>query len=540
MNNSIIQPPNLKINLYPHQLKIVAKMEEIEQSKLICVKRNQFTATEIAINADIKGYGKTLSMISLILRDKMDWFINEPHEVETVENFCDGKVKNIKKRYYKRINTTIVLCDDFTVNHWLDEFSYTPLKVQEITDFKSLNSIDVEMFDTVICTPNVFNKLIHKYENYAWKRFIFDEPCSVRVPSMKNIVSGFTWLITSTPYDIRLKHKYCVNSFMYSIFGDRSCTRFLEYIIIKNDDEYVRQSFIMPITRNIYHNCFSGVYKAVNGLVNERINNMIEAGNIEGAIQALGGEKTDNIVELAKKNKNIELIEIRERIRVLKSRGEEENLLKWINAETVLINQLTEIENRFNNVLNGNCSICYEKFKEPVVEPFCQNIFCGSCIFKWLKTNQNCPFCRKEIDLKQLIYIATKEDKQEKKIDVCTKEDKILELINSGTDKKFVIYSSWNETFTLIRSVLDSRNIPYLELKGEPNNKFEKMQKFKKGQINVAFLNSRNETAGINIQETTDLILYHKLSDGDYQQILEKANRIGRTKHLTVHHLVLD
>jgi hypothetical protein len=45
------------------------------------------------------------------------------------------------------------------------------------------------------------------------------------------------------------------------------------------------------------------IYRALFGIVGKNISQMVEAGNIIGAINALGGNKTDNILELVRKNK---------------------------------------------------------------------------------------------------------------------------------------------------------------------------------------------------------------------------------------------
>ena len=61
---------------------------------------------------------------------------------------------------------------------------------------------------------------------------------------------------------------------------------------------------------------------------------------------------------------------------------------------------------------------------------------------------------------------------------------------------------------------------------------------FKEGKIKVLFLNSNNNGAGINLQEATDIIMYHGIDKQHRQQIIGRANRIGRICDLTVHNLV--
>ena len=40
------------------------------------------------------------------------------------------------------------------------------------------------------------------------------------------------------------------------------------------------------------------------------------------------------------------------------------------------------------------CSICLEKFKEPVVKTYCKHFFHKECIDKAFEVNKNCPLCR--------------------------------------------------------------------------------------------------------------------------------------------------
>ena len=68
-------------------------------------------------------------------------------------------------------------------------------------------------------------------------------------------------------------------------------------------------------------------------------------------------------------------------------------------------------------------------------------------------------------------------------------------------------------------------------------NMYSSIQKELTEKATINFLNSRNNGAGINLQECTDIILYHRMEDSTTTQILGRANRIGRTEELNVHHL---
>ena len=61
---------------------------------------------------------------------------------------------------------------------------------------------------------------------------------------------------------------------------------------------------------------------------------------------------------------------------------------------------------------------------------------------------------------------------------------------------------------------------------------------FKRGEMMVLFLTSIHDSAGMNLQESTDVILYHPTSEDLETQIIGRAYRVGRNIPLHVHHLV--
>ena len=533
---TVSQPYNLDIQLYPHQLTSVYRMEELERTRYIEIDDNKIY-TEIGINADITGYGKTMSMVALILRDKMKWEISVPYKREKLKILATFFKKNIIE-YYQRVNTTLILVNKSMVKHWEKELSHTNLNFISITKLSEIYSTNISEYDVVIVIPTMYNSLIQNNKQIAWKRFIFDEPSSVKVPSMQTIISGFNWLVTATPEDIYIKHRACKNSFMKELMSS-----YFSYIVsdisIKNDSKYVTTSYIMPKTNNIYHKCFSPIYNVINGIVDERIVKLVESGNIDTAICILGGTQTDNIVELVKKNKLIELEEINSRVKIWKLRGDEDKIKEWEEKYTKLTEQISQLEKRFSNILSSNCPICYEILSSPVIEPNCHNVFCSKCLLSWLCNKNNCPLCRKDIQTDKLIYINNniQESKEEKKI-VKTKEEVIIQLIKNKPESKFILFSDYFESFYTIRKLLNENSINFVEIKGTTNTINNSLEKYKEGNVNVMFMNSKTDNSGLNLENTTDIILYHTLDENITKQVIGRANRIGRKKELFVHHLI--
>jgi SNF2 family DNA or RNA helicase len=172
------------------------------------------------------------------------------------------------------------------------------------------------------------------------------------------------------------------------------------------------------------------------------------------------------------------------------------------------------------------------------MESSCQNIFCGECFLKWQQTNNTCPLCRNTTIPENLIYIKTEDvDKKQlldKKEIKKTKKDHLYDIISQKG--QFLIFSEWNETFYAIRHIIS--DFSYAELKGSINQRSKIIQDFKQGHIKILFLNSKNDGSGLNLQEVTDIIIYHQMDNRTQTQIIGRANRIGRKIPLNIHHLV--
>ena len=535
----IYQPKELKVNLYRHQLASIYQMEKRELDKQI-IENNVIVDTNISVNADSTGYGKTLSMVTLVYRNKMKWDMETPFSHTVTTTYASGRIKKTVKEEFDKLDVTLVLASQSIISQWYEEFKKTPVSVKMITNKKEIDTTIIDNYDAILVTPTMYNILVSKYSKLAWKRFIFDEPGHIKVSSMNKIIAGFIWLVTATPNSIISKHRNCRSSFMYDIIGNDSFgySSMCSYLLVKNNDEFIKQSFLMPPTNNFYYKCYNPIYNTVKGFVTTKITQMISAGNIAGAITLLGGGTTENIAELVKQKKLDEIEEFKSQIKILTIQNKKNKVDVLQNKITVLISQIKELEHRYSQILANDCNICLEPISNPVMESKCQNIFCGSCLLKWLENKTTCPLCREHITPDQLIYI-----KQCKLTNIPLKvkqlETKINTIINLIKNKegKFIIFSEWDQTFIPIRNILLTNNIDFIELKGTVKERQTNLNNFKVGNIKVIFLNSQFNGSGINLQEATDIIIYHEMNTSTLNQIIGRANRIGRTQPLSIHHL---
>ena len=545
----VAQPYGLKVNLFPHQLASIYKMEHLEETKLVETE-NYIKHTKMGVNSDLTGFGKTLAIIGLIIRDKMEWDLEFPHTFENVISDSRGLVKTYITKRYDRLNPNLILVSQSIIGQWENELKKSDLKFTSIIsnkDVEKLSLEEMENIDIILVTPSFYNKIAVIYSKFAWKRFIFDEPGNLRIANMQPVQAGFYWFITATPLSIYNNHKNCKGSFMRDLFYFNNFNSdneiFLRDITIQNDEGFVRESFEMPPTEFLNHFCYQPIMNVISHFVSDTVKTMIDAGNIEGAIISLGGSKTSNLVELIKTNKQNELVSLNEKI----STCDESRRQMYIDRKETIIRQLSSIDERFQDMLNGDCLICCEKFENPVLEPNCQNLFCGECLLTWLQRKNSCPTCRCRVNPCDLIYVETNEgrvadsseNKYTKEIRM-TKVQKVIDIITNKKDGKFLVFSEYDNTFYPMCDALREHKISFIEMKGSSKNREKHIDLFKSGKTPVLFLNSNFNGAGLNLTESTDIILCHRMSDSQKTQIIGRANRIGRTQKLTVHQLLVN
>lgn len=143
------------------------------------------------------------------------------------------------------------------------------------------------------------------------------------------------------------------------------------------------------------------------------------------------------------------------------------------------------------------------KILKPVLEPHCQNIFCGECLLTWLQAHKTCPLCRANIESTDLVYISNEKKicntEPIKEIIKFTPTQKVIDIIKSTENGKFIIFSEYNHTFELICRVLDTNNISFTLVKGSWQTRQGNINNFKTGNTQVIFLNSKVNAAGINL-----------------------------------------
>ena len=516
----ITQPPQINIPLFLHQLKSIEKMETLEKTKEIELSSSIYITTQVGVLADLPGYGKSLSILGLIARS-LDTALEDTYPYTQTVAF--PYVAKQRVELLQQVSPSLILVNVSLISQWIQELSRTLLRHFAVHRVSEIEDIDLTAYDVILVGNNVYNLFSQVYKKKAWRRFIIDEPASLKLPAMETSYAPFYWMITGTPHELYQKRR---TGFLNELLPDDQSDIF-QHLILKNDDHFVKSSYEMPITRHLYYRCVGNPSEFFEGIVSDAILEMIQAGNMTGVFNMLEHNGTDLTI--------FDAYVTRKKRRMAECKADEKSIEKLEAIES----HLTLLEDKiFRYVIQNHCIICGQPHLTPSVLSCCQHVFCGKCV------DGQCPLCRTPDPIK--VELALKEFSETNVVhlsnasNVFLKRDKIstlLEIIGNAVDKKILIFSNYNETFTILKKFLEDRKLVYLELRGTKEKRDNTIDSYKTGVVNILLLNTIHSGAGLNLQETTDIILYHKIHEFQKIQVIGRANRIGRKCQLTVHYL---
>lgn len=590
VRGSIKQPKYISIPLFPHQLKSVADMERFERQEEIDLPRevsvrvpncnwdyrapqgrtfrrwdlysNRKFRRFFGIQADMVGYGKTLSMVSLISRDNMEWDMSTPYVVHS--KFKTDMYSLSYKNIIKKVNVTIVLASLSCIRQWEADFDKASnIKLLVVNTNKIIQEKCQEIanktdfpYNVILLTPTMFKFFFMCNRNVIWKRFVFDEPAQLRVPAMPYVMAGFTWFVTATPATV-VKNQGRGN-WVGQIF-DWNKQGYSRIFIVKNPTEFVKKSFDMPETEYRDYICWQPIAARLDGIVPNHVNQMIQAGDIYGAISAIGGTNCTKggLIEIIRQRKKMDLEYVDFMLRRCTThrtgRRNESAIKDWSDRRDKLLQQLEKLEETAKELMESQCPICLENMSEPMImEPTCQKVFCAECFLTWHMTNSTCPLCRSRVEASQLLYVSEEEarrqssrNKMESK--PLSKLQRIKRIFKERDEQnphsKFIIATQFGSTVwyeKIQKTILDEMNILWCEISGRMTTRNKNVKAFQSGSTRVIFISNLDSTAGVNLQAATDVIIFNEMSESQREQVIGRANRIGRKQPLIVHTLYAD
>ena len=115
---------------------------------------------------------------------------------------------------------------------------------------------------------------------------------------------------------------------------------------------------------------------------------------------------------------------------------------------------------------------------------------------------------------------------------------KILRHRLSDPTFKCLLFSCYDSSFLNVIPILESLDIKWSYMKGRGDIIKNTVQHYKNGDIQVLLINVHDYGSGLNLENTSDIIMFHKFDSEIEKQVIGRAHRLGRTTNLAVWYLL--
>lgn len=580
------QPQGSKIPLRHHQLTLLQRCLDIENNQIAIVNGDNVQirtmTTNMGIIGDKVGSGKSYVVLSLVLNSSNQTIIKP-----NVRAFGRNNVTLVDQHTHDYVKTNILVIPHNLSYQWEEyiknfcpEINYAV--VNKTKAFMNVIDTNISSYDLIVITCSYYNRLasILQSRDLRVRRVIYDEVDNMNIPSCGSIDSSFYWFVTAsygnllhpkghTIYNRELGRYIMVATglrnpgFIKEIFVDL-CNNthtlngnIINMLIAKNSDEYIRSSIVLPDIITQYIKCKTPyAINILNGFVDRNIIESLNAGDVESAIQCVSHSQRkseDHIVNILidKLTKTLQNINLNIQYMTQYNYDTEEERQTELNRlnqkKADLESKIQSIKSRIKD--SEMCCICYDEIDNKTIVSCCSNVFCFNCLQMWLARKNTCPLC-KEVITRKSYYVVQGDGTSDNntRVDIHnminSMNDKFRNLRNivrsRGPNAKVLVFSAYENTFIQAASELEEIDIQYAFLKGNSVQIRNIIDRYKNGNINVLFVNTQHYGSGLNLENTSDVIMFHKFNSEVEKQVIGRAQRYGRTSALRLWYLLHD
>jgi len=597
-----LQPPHVKVPLKPHQLAMINAMQEKENNSI-----NGFTIdgethySQFAILGDKVGSGKTLMTLGFISAMK-----SAPPRTtfSKINEYSQTTFWSKKPVNTRECSGNILIIVPHTLFHqWKfaiqqqTTLSFLEVKTQkafEKPDFlENIKNRDITLMSNTIIRPFLSTT---ERRTIQWSRIIFDEVDSIHFTSTVPMPqANFYWLISATWQNFIFQGLYIymneaylarraqagINSELlailqqdqitngnnyYSRYDIKSASFFNEFlskhhsrghIVLRTTDAFMEKSWKSPPITETRIECEAPIqHRIVAQFVGPEIQELLHAGDIQGALEKLGVSNTSQsslVTALCDtREKELDRLEktlvFKESIEYATPQAKELAIQSLKTKIQSLKEQIESLKQRIMNVNEEVCAICFEDPKNPTLVVCCSRLFCGACIIQCLQRASSCPMCRSALDFQKLRHIDLKatgpEDGKKENVIVKavkpTKKDALFKLITETKGGRFLIFNRFDNPFYEIEEKLLEKGVRVASVRGNKDHVSSILKQFEKGDIQVLLMNSMQAGAGMDLKSATHIVLMHLMKKEEEKQIIGRAIRLGRTEPLNLVRLLHD
>jgi hypothetical protein len=363
-------------------------------------------------------------------------------------------------------------------------------------------------------------------------------------------------------------------------------------LIVRNAHDFVTQSANMQAPHMHRVRCRApGSLRVLQGIVDAGVIECLNAGDVAGAIQHIDpsnrGSDEDHLVILLLDRMGRQARTLEARLGLVPSLDYDSPSER--EAETTrLTRKLTDLGRTMASVkqritTTDTCCICCDTITNKAVAKCCSNAFCFACISRWTTRSSTCPLCKARLPTSELLVVdaaAPPEGGAEASHDrspqppcplllhqhldpdalaavlqsrpaqqAKSKIKTLIEIVRSrrgssstaaAAPAKLLVFSSNDNTFVEVVNALDALGVRHAQLKGQGRTVSKTIDAYKTGDVDALLVNTAHYGSGLNLENTTDIVLFHKFDSDLEHQVIGRAMRIGRTTPLHVWYLLHD
>jgi SNF2 family DNA or RNA helicase len=509
------QPENSKIQLKKHQLAMLKKCKDIESLNY-----------KYGILADKPGAGKTYVLLSMILCD----VVKGLNIIVVPQNIYTQWIQAIKQFSDYLTFTTYVNYEDISSLYYVPELPKCDIIITTAL-----------YYNIVADSLNTSSKMIVK-------RVILDEIDSIDKSVQKKIDSEMIWLVSASYAKDRIEN---------TLSSQTGIDLSMEHeVTCKCEEDFVSESFALETPKQIDYICKSSYLDLM-------LKDLLDDKELQAAYASdfslIARRTYKNVAQNDKQAIDFFIKDLRmtidgERVKLdsYVKKGTDLNDIEMINKDECTqiiaecIDKLANIHKKIEKY--DLCVGCLDKFEDTKrTRAFCcQNDMCSKCIDNWYNKTLYCPYCRSKVERSRHTIVdvgcgGVGCEPQATEISA-TSRDKInmlLHLLRKQTGRKVIIFSDYSKIFNTITELLKENGMNYVELDGGNVKALDKiLNEYKAGGARVLMLNSAFYGCGMNLENTSDIIFFHKTDRIMYEQVIGRAQRPGRTGRLAVHNLL--
>ena len=592
------QPQHITTPLRAHQLSALYSMKEKELALRTGYKvpgSEHTLFSQYAFLGDRTGVGKTFMVLGHISQMSL-----EPLRTgQAMSNLHVSSTSSCFSIYPQAEPTplydSLVIVPHTIYRQWQDTVKKTTLKavfLKTLRDLEKDNLIanlegsHITLISNTLL-PLFMNSMHARNLRPTWRRVFYDEADTIKISSTVEAPAALmTWYVTASYNNLLFTNQY-YHSFVLrqlpqafidtlhpklkllvqtytdnhpvvTFFKTQSHGFFMNRIksqhplrsslVIINSDEFLDTSVTLPPLISQVIRCETPVsQRIVQNAISTEVEYMLNAGDIQGALQSLGISSHTNLTivdavcesKVKEKERLERLLAFKQNETYATPQAKEAAIAALEEKIQRVKGQINDIKTRVES--NDSCPICFDTDDNPLITPCCSKMFCAPCILPWMARNMACPLCRENFHPSQLRAIGAQNIPRGHAAipRLPKKSDALIKILEDNPDGKFLIFSRYeNPLFALYERL--SATYTSATLQGNKDVIAHLLDNFAKGATKILFLNSRNAAAGINIPAATHLILLHKMAQEEEKQILGRAYRMGRTSPLNFIQLLTE